>query len=113
MDEGVLELVLEDFGVGVRGEVAVLPAGLHVDADHPVNQLLEAPLALRGTHRAAEVLGRDDVDGVEDQNVGKLDATLLEVDRAIAPVRHDDVAVLPRHLVVGMNALRGVDPARS
>ena len=111
MDEGVLELVLEHFGVGVRGKVTVLPAGLHVDADHPVNQLLEAPLPLRGTHRTAEVLGRDDVGGVDGPEVGELDTALLEVDRAIAPVRHEDVAALPGHLVVGVDALRGVDPA--
>ena len=34
---------------------------------------------------------------------------LLEVDRAVAPVRHHDVAALPGHLVVRVRALAGVD----
>src|SRR5260221_6843891 len=34
---------------------------------------------------------------------------LLEIDRAIAPVRHDDVAALPGHLVIGVRALASVD----
>ena len=44
--------------------------------------------------------------------VGELDAALLEVDRAVAPVGHDDVAALPGHLVVRVHARRWSRPAR-
>ena len=39
------------------------------------------------------------------QDSRELDAALLEVDRAVPPVRHDDVAALPGHLVVRVDAL--------
>src|SRR5690606_12892798 len=104
VDQRVLQLVLEDLGVLVGGEIALLPAGLHVHADHAVDELLQAPFALRRADRSAEVLGRDDVDGVQRPEVGELDAALLEVDRAVAPVGHDDVTTLPAHLVVRMHA---------
>ena len=101
----------EDLRVGVGGEVAVLPPGRRVGPDHPVDELLQAPLALRRAHRAAEVLGGDDVGGVDRPEVGELHALLLEVDRSVTPVGHDDVAALPGDLVIGMNALAGVDAA--
>ena len=47
------------------GEVAVLLAGLAVGADHAVDELLQRPLALGRADRAAEVLGGDDVGGVD------------------------------------------------
>src|SRR5581483_2170704 len=53
---------------------------------------------------------RDDVGRVDRPEVGELDAALLEVDRAVAPVGHDDVAALPRDLVVGVHAGSRVDP---
>src|SRR6516165_3807672 len=46
VDQGVLELVIEDLGVFLGGEVALLAPGLRVHADDAVYQLLEAPLAL-------------------------------------------------------------------
>src|SRR6516165_11524585 len=103
----------KDLGIGVGGEVAVLPPGRYVGADDPVDQLLQAPLPLRRAHRAAEVLGGDDVGGVDRPEVGELHALLLEVDRAVAPVGHYDVATLPGDLVIGMNALAGVNTADS
>ena len=109
VQEGVRQLVLEDLGVGGRGEVAVVLAGLAVGLHDPVDELLEAGLALRGADSAAEVLAGDDVDRVHRPEVGELDATLLEVDRAVAPVGHDDVTALPGHLVVRMHAGGGVD----
>src|SRR6185312_931305 len=70
---------------------------------------LEAPLALRRADGAAEVLGGDDVGRVHRPEVGKLDAVLLEVDRAVPPVRHDNVPAFPGHLVIGVHAGGGVD----
>ena len=98
------QLVVEDFGVLGGGEVAVLLAGPAVGADHPVDELAQAGLPLRRADRAAEVLGGHDVGRVETPEVRELHAPLLEVDRAVAPVRHHDVAPLPGHLVVGMHA---------
>src|SRR6185437_382906 len=69
------------------------------------------PLALRRADGAAEVLGGHDVGRVDRPEVGVLDATLLEVDRAVAPVGHDDIAALPGDLVIGVNAGTGVDAA--
>ncbi len=46
------------------------------------------------------LLAGDDVDRVHRPEAGELDATLLEIDRAVAPVGHDDVTALPFHLVV-------------
>ena len=109
VQEGVRQLVLEDLGVGGRGEVVVVLAGLPVRLHDAVDQLLEAGLALRGADGTAEVLAGDDVDRVHRPEVGELDATLLEVDRAVAPVGHDDVTALPDHLVVRMHAGRRVD----
>ena len=62
-----------------------------------------------GADRAAEVLRGHDVRRVDRPEVRELDAPLLEVDRAVPPVRHDDVAALPGHLVVRMHAGGGVD----
>jgi hypothetical protein len=41
VDEGPLELVVEDLGILVGGEVAVLAAGGGVDVGHAVHELLE------------------------------------------------------------------------
>src|SRR5712692_10780083 len=111
MNESVCQLVLEDLRVVFRSEIAVLTAGVAVAADDPVDDLLEAPLALRGPDGTAEVLRGDDVGRVHRPEVWELDAVLLEVDRAVTPVRHHDVAALPRHLVIGMNPLASVDTA--
>ncbi len=110
VDERVGELVIEDLGVLGTGEVPVLTPGRHVLSDHAVDQLLETPLPLRGADRAAEVLGGDDVGGVDGPEVGEFDTTLLEVDGAVPPVGHDDIAALPGDLVVRVHALPGVNP---
>ena len=109
MDQRVLELVVEDLRVLRGGEVTVLAAGRHIGADDPVHELLEAPLALRRADRAAEVLGGHDVGGIHGPEIGELHPVLLEVDRAVPPVGHDDIAAFPGDLVVGMNPLAGVD----
>src|SRR5690606_26165857 len=62
-----------------------------------------------GADGTAEVLAGDDVDRVHRPEVGELDAALLEVDRAVAPVGHHDVTALPGHLVVGVDSRSGVD----
>ncbi len=109
MNKSVGELMLEDLGVALGGEVTVLAASLAVSADHAVDQLLEAPLAVRAAGRTAKVLRGDDVGRVDRPGVGELHAALLEVHRSVAPVRHDDVATFPGHLVVGVNSRTGVD----
>src|SRR5262249_11267177 len=88
MNKGVGELVLKDLDVVLRGEIAVLAAGIAVRAHDPVDELLQAPFPLRSSNRAPEVLGGHDVGRVDGPDVGELYAVLLEIDRAITPVRH-------------------------
>src|SRR5688500_15005925 len=102
--------MLEDLGVALAGEVAVLAACRPVGEHDAVDELAQAALALGRADGPAEVLRGDDVGGVDAPLGGELDAALLEVDRAVTPVGHDDVAALPRHLVVGVHAGRGEDP---
>ena len=101
--------MLEDLGVLVGREVAVLLAGRGVGEDDAVDQLAQAALAGVGADGAAEVLRRDDRRGVDRPEVGVLDAALLEDGLAGLPVGLDDVAALPGHLVVGVHAGRRVD----
>ena len=103
------QLVLEDLGVALGGEVAVLATGRAVGEHDPVDELTQAALALRGADGAAEVLRGDDVGGVDAPLGGELHAALLEVDRAVPPVGHDDVAALPGDLVVGVHTGGGED----
>src|ERR687897_2740693 len=98
----------EDLGVVLRREVAVLHTGTVVHADHAVDELAQAGLALRRAHGSAEVLARDDVRGVDRPGCRELDPALLEVHGAVAPVRHDDVAAFPGDLVVRVHACGGV-----
>src|SRR5436309_10912681 len=105
----VRQLMVEDLRVFRSREVAVLLAGALVRRHDAVDQLTKARLTLRGPDRTAEVLRRDDVGRVDGPEVGELDATLLEVDRAIAPVGHDDVATLPGDGVVRVHAWGLVD----
>src|SRR5262249_46252267 len=91
MNKSVGELVLENLSVALAREIAVLAARLAVRADHPVDELLEAPLTLRGADGATEIFRGDDVRGVHRPEIRELDSALLEVHRAVAPVSHDDV----------------------
>ena len=100
----------EQFGVIFGGEITVVRAGLAVDRDNPVDELAQRPFPHLAAHRTAEILGGDDVGGVDRPLLRKLDAALLEVDRSVAPVGHDDVTALPADLVVGMHTFGGVDP---
>src|ERR1700722_5539454 len=105
MNKGIGQLMLENLGVVLASEIAVLATALAIGADYPVNKLLEAPFPLRGAHRAAEVLRGDDVRCIYRPGIGELDPVLLKVDRAVTPVRHDHVAAFPVHLVVRVNSL--------
>ena len=109
VDQQPGQLVLEELGVGVGGEVAVVDAGLGVGLHHAVDELLEAPLPRLAAHRTAEVLGRDDGRGVDRPGGGELHALLLEDGLAGLPVGLDDVAALPGQLVVGVGALGAED----
>jgi hypothetical protein len=104
------ELVLEDLRVALGGEVAVLTTGRAVGQHDAVDELTQAALPLGAADGTAEVLRGDDVGGVDAPLGGELHAALLEVDRAVAPVGHDDVAALPGHLVVGVHTGGGEDP---
>jgi hypothetical protein len=64
------QLVLEDLGVLVGPEVAVLLAGLGVGEHDAVDELAQRPLAGRRAERAAEVLRRDDRAALTDQKSG-------------------------------------------
>ncbi len=111
VNEGIRELVLEDFGVLAGGEVTVLAPGCHVDAYHPVDELPQAVLTFRPAQRAAEVLGGHDVGRVDRPEVGELHAALLEVDGPVPPVGHDDITALPGDLVIRMDARASMDTA--
>ena len=110
VQQHVGELVLEDLGIGVGTEVAVLLARLRVGEHHAVDELLETPLASLSADSATEVLGRDDGGGVHAPEVGELDTALLEDDIAGLPVGLDDVATLPVHAVIGMLSGSRVEP---
>ena len=101
--------MLEDLGVGVGREVAVLLAGRDVREHDAIEQLAQALLALLGADRATEVLRGDDRGRVDAPEVGELDAALLEDLLAGPPVGLYDVAALPRDVVVRVDALGGVD----
>ena len=105
MDQQPGQLLTEDLGVLLRGEVAVFTSGRHVGLDDAVDEGLETVLTDRSAQGATEVLVRDDRRGVDAPEVGELDSALFEDYVTGAPVRLHDVATLPRHLVVGMDTL--------
>jgi hypothetical protein len=109
VQQGVRQLVLEGLGVVGRGEVAVALAGGDVGEHDAVDELLERDLTRGRADGAAEVLGGDDRARVDRPEVGELDPALLEDRLAGLPVLLDDVALLPRHLVVRVDPGRGVD----
>ncbi len=104
VDDEVLQLVVEDLGLLVVDEVAVLDAPGGQRVRHPVGHLLQRPLALLGAERPPEVLLRQDVGGVDAPTLGHLDAQLLEGHRPVAVVGDAGVAPLPAHLVIGVDA---------
>ena len=101
--------MLEDLGIILSEEVAVILTGLGVGKDDAVDQLTKAALTNVGAQCTTEVLGGDDGGGVHRPEIGELDATLLEDGLTGLPVRLNDIAVFPVDLVVGVNAWRGVD----
>ena len=107
VDDEVLELVVEDLGLLVVDEVAVLDPPRRQRVGHPVGHLAQRPLALVGAEGPPEVLLRQDVGGVHAPGLGHLDAELLEGHRAVPEVRDAGVAPLPAHLVVGVHAFGG------
>ena len=111
VDDEVLELVVEDLGLLVVDEVAVLDPPGRQRVGHPVGHLAQRPLALVGAEGPPEVLLRQDVGGVHAPGLGHLDAELLEGHRAVPEVRDAGVAPLPAHLVVGVHAFGGEVPA--
>ncbi len=111
MDDEVLQLVVEDQGLLVVDEVAVLDPPRRQRVGHPVGHLAQRPFALVGAEGPPEVLLRQDVGGVHAPGLGHLDAELLEGHRAVAEVRDAGVAPLPGHLVVGVYAFGGEVPA--
>ena len=103
MDHEVLELVREDVPVGVAREVAGFGPRPRDRVDHPVDHLLDAPLAYRASELASEVLGGDHVRRRLRPELGDLDAFLLE---DVPGVAWDDrIAMLPFDVVIGVNAL--------
>src|SRR3972149_9728461 len=78
VDEDRLELVLEGLRLRLVGEVAALAAPAADGRDDAADHLLDARLALRGGHAAAEVLLRHDVRRCLRPELRELDALLLE-----------------------------------
>ena len=110
MEQHVGQLVLEDLGIGIGPEVAVLAPGLDVGENDPVDELLEAPLALLRPEGAAEVLRRDDGGGVHAPEIRVLGPALLEDDLAALPVCLDDIAALPVHAFIRVLPGSRVEP---
>ena len=104
VDQEMGQLGVEGGQVLVRGEVVLRlgPGGDRVG--DPVDELLDAGLALRRADVAAEVLADDDVGGQLAPEAGDLDVALLEDDlaRLVADAGGPD---LPLDLVVRMDAL--------
>ena len=104
------QLLPEDLGVPVGGEVAVVPPGPDVPPDDAVDEGLEAGFAPRSAEGPPEVLVRHDGGGVHAPEIGELHAALLEDHLAGLPVGLDHVARLPGDLVVGVHTLGGEHP---
>jgi hypothetical protein len=104
------QLIAEHSGIRLGREVAVVEAGLGVGTHHPVDDLLQAPLAGGGAERTAEVFGGDDRRGVDRPEVRELNIALLEDGLASPPVGLHNVAALPGDLVVRMHPSGAEDP---
>src|SRR5205823_3015308 len=107
----VRELLGEDLGVVLRGEVTI-PLPPSTDrVDDPAHQLTNRALTLGRPERPAEVLLSDDVGCVLRPGLGELDVALLEGVAALLVVRDDGVANLPLEVVERMASLgREVPP---
>ena len=108
MQEHVGEFMLEDLGVLIGLEVAMLLARLDVGQHDAVDELLQAPLTLLGSERTAEVLRGDDRGGVHTPKIREFHTTLFENNVAILPVRLHHIAPLPIHRVVWVHPFGGV-----
>ncbi len=109
MQQSVGELVFEDLGVVVGGEVAVLLARFDVGQHDPVDELTQGTLPCLGVQGTPEVLRRDDRPGIDRPEVRELDTALLEDRLAGLPVGLHDVTQLPGDLVIRVHARRRVD----
>ena len=102
------EFVVEGFGVGVGGEVAVLAAPVGDGAGDAVDELPDAGFAFGGVDFAVEVLADDDVGGELAPGFGDLAVGLFE-DDAAAFVLDGGGAPVPGDLVEGVNPLGAED----
>ena len=109
--EQVLELCAEGLGLGLVGEVVTLDAPSGDGVGDTVDDLLEAPLALRRAEGAAEVLLGEDVRRVHRPVRRDLDPELLKGNRPVAEVSDARVATIPDDLVVRVAIRGGEEPA--
>ena len=107
VDDEVLQLGIEDLGLNVVDEVAVLDPPRSDGVDHPVGHLLERPLPLFGPEGPPEVLLGQDVGGVEAPGFRDLDSQLFEGNEPVPVVGDPRIAAFPAHLVVGVHTLGG------
>ena len=101
--------MLEDFRIRIGYKVAKLFAGLGVSQNHPIDHLLEGPLAIFVTYCATEILGRNDGGSIHRPEIWKLNPALFENDLATLPVCLNDISALPRHFVIGMHSRLGIN----
>src|SRR5699024_2244236 len=92
MEEHPGELVLEDLGVLIAAEVAVLLARAAVSLHYAIDELAQAPFSRFGPYRSAKILRGDDGRGVDRPGLGELDPSLLEDGFAGLPVLLDDIS---------------------
>ena len=103
------QFVLEDLGILLGGKVAVLLPRRAVLPHHPIDQGLEAGLALWGAESSPEILGGHDRRGVDAPGTRELDSSLFEDHLTGFPVLLDDITTFPGHLLVRVDPLGGED----
>ncbi len=95
IDHEVLQFGVECVGLGLVDEVPTGHTPVRDRVDDTVGNLTKGPLALRRSHRSAEILLRQDVRRVEAPRGRDLDVELLESNFAGVPIRDDDCRGVP------------------
>src|SRR3972149_6203140 len=117
VDQDVLQLGVERLRLVFVQEVAALAAPVRDAVDDAVDELPDGALPDGGglagggggglRQGAAEVLGGDDVGGVLRPGRGELNVSLLEDGDAVGACDDRRAVVLPRYLIVGVDAFAG------
>ena len=96
----MLQFGAECFGFLFVDEVVTVDSPTRHGVNDTVDDLLQTGLSLGRAERAAKVLLRENVGGVERPRRGDFDVELLEGDRTITKVANARVSSIPHDLVV-------------